>query len=132
MVLTRLVSNRLTLLLFGLLTAALPLHADRQQADALVLQGRVDEASALLKQTLTAQPEDAHAHQLLCRLYYAQEMADPAIQECERAAANAPNDSDTYMWLARAYGMKASTANPLSAFSLAKKVRISFERAVRL
>jgi tetratricopeptide (TPR) repeat protein len=132
MVLTRLVSNRLTPLLFGLLTAALPLHADRQQADALVLQGRVDEASALLKQTLTAQPEDAHAHQLLCRLYYAQEMADPAIHECERAAANAPNDSDTYMWLARAYGMKASTANPLSAFSLAKKVRVSFERAVRL
>jgi tetratricopeptide (TPR) repeat protein len=59
-------------------------------------------------------------------------MADPAIHECERAAANAPGDSDTQMWLARAYGMKASTANPLSAFALAKKVRVSFERAVQL
>lgn len=132
MVLTSLSPIRLTLLLFALVSAALPLHADRPQADALVMQGRVDEAKALLQQILTAQPGDAHAHQLLCRLYYAQDMADAAIRECEQAAANAPGDSDTYMWLGRAYGQKASRASALNAFSLAKRVRASFERAVQL
>jgi tetratricopeptide (TPR) repeat protein len=36
------------------------------------------------------------------------------------------------MWLGRAYGFKASHANPLSALSLAVKVRVAFERAVQL
>jgi tetratricopeptide (TPR) repeat protein len=59
-------------------------------------------------------------------------MADAAIHECELAASNAPNDSDTQMWLGRAYGLKAYSANPFSAFSLAKKVCAAFERAVQL
>jgi tetratricopeptide (TPR) repeat protein len=48
------------------------------------------------------------------------------------AAAADPNDSDTQMWLGRAYGMKASKANALTAFSLARKVHNAFERAVQL
>ena len=84
------------------------------------------------EQTLKSQPADAKPHQLLCRAYYAQEMADAAIHECELATANDPTDSDSQMWLGRAYGMKASTANPLIAFSLAKKVHVAFERAVQL
>ncbi len=59
-------------------------------------------------------------------------MADPAIRECELAAANDPGNSYTQMWMGRAYGMKASRANPLIAFSLARKVRSAFERAVEL
>jgi Tfp pilus assembly protein PilF len=36
------------------------------------------------------------------------------------------------MWLGRAYGLKASHANPFAALKLAIKVRTSFERAVQL
>jgi tetratricopeptide (TPR) repeat protein len=132
MVLTPLNHIRLALVLSALLFGALPLHADPSLANSLLQQGRVDEASALLHQALTSQPGDGQAHQLLCRVYYAQDMADPAIHECELAAANAPNDSATQMWLGRAYGLKASSANPFSAFALAKKVRSAFERAVQL
>jgi len=42
------------------------------------------------------------------------------------------NDSENHMWLARAYGFKASHASPFSALSLAVKVHHEFERAVQL
>ena len=92
----------------------------------------MDEASTLLQKTLAAQPADAIAHQLLCRVFYAQEIADDAIHECELAAANAPDNSNTQMWLGRAYGLKASRANPFIALGLARKVHHAFERAVEL
>lgn len=106
--------------------------ADDTVANALLQQGRIEEARSALQQILAAQPGNAHAHQLLCRVYYAQDLADPAIHECELAAANDPGNSNTQMWLGRAYGMKASHANPIVAFGLARKVRYAFERAVEL
>jgi len=108
------------------------LLADTTQADALLQQGRVDEAAATLHEVLAAQPGDAQAHQLLCRIYYAQDMGDDAIHECELAVSKAPSSSDNQMWLGRAYGFKASHANPFSALNLAVKVRVAFERAVQL
>jgi tetratricopeptide (TPR) repeat protein len=108
------------------------LLADVTQANALFQQGRVDEATASLREILAAQPGDAQAHQLLCRIDYAQEMADHAIHECELAVSSAPASSDNQMWLGRAYGLKASHANPFSALGLAIKVRTAFERAVQL
>jgi tetratricopeptide (TPR) repeat protein len=108
------------------------LLADVTQANALLQQGRVDEATVGLNEIIAAQPGDAQAHQLLCRIYYAQDMADNAIHECQLAASIDPASSDNQMWLGRAYGFKASHANPLSALSLAVKVRVAFERAVQL
>jgi tetratricopeptide (TPR) repeat protein len=108
------------------------LLADTAKANALLLQGRVDEAAVSLEQLLAAQPDDALAHQLLCRVNYAQEIADSAIHECELAVSYAPSSSDNQMWLARAYGFKASHVNPISALNLAIKVRTSFEHAVQL
>ncbi|HEY1993406.1 MAG TPA: tetratricopeptide repeat protein [Edaphobacter sp.] len=108
------------------------LLADVTQANVLLQQGRVDEATVSLRDILAAQPGDAQAHQLLCRIYYAQDMADNAIHECQLAASSDPASSDDQMWLGRAYGFKASHANPLSALSLAVKVRVAFERAVQL
>jgi tetratricopeptide (TPR) repeat protein len=108
------------------------LLADATQADALLQQGRVDEATASLHEILAAKPGDAQAHQLLCRIYYAQEMADQAIHECELAVSSAPASSDSQMWLGQAYGLKASHASPFTALGLAIKVRVAFERAVQL
>lgn len=118
--------------LFFIFFSGVRLLADNTQANAFLQQGRVDEARVALRETLAARPNDAQAHQLLCRVDYAQEMADAAIQECELAASNDPANSITQMWLGRAYGMKASRANPLIAFSLARKVRSAFQRAVQL
>ncbi len=115
-----------------LLFSVRPLLADATEANVFLQQGRVDEATATLRQVLATQPGDAQAHQLLCRAYYAQEMADNAIHECELAVADAPSNSDNQMWLGRAYGFKAAHASPFTALGLAIKVRVAFERAVEL
>src|SRR5271154_6341323 len=118
--------------LIALLSTTHLLVADETQANALLQQGRVDEAAAMLQEILSNEPGNAQAHQLFCRVFYAQSKTDPAIHECELAVANAPNDSDNHMWLARAYGYKAAHASPFSALSLAVKVHNEFERAVQL
>ena len=122
---------RITFSLLLLFSARL-LLADATQADLLLQQGRVNEATVRLHDVLAAQPGDALAHQILCRAYYAQNMAENAIRECELAVANAPSSSDNQMWLGRAYGFKAAHANPFAALNLAIKVRTCFERAVQL
>ena len=121
----------LAVLAFALFTAR-AFAGDTSQANLLLQQGKVDQASALLQQTLANQPDDALAHSLLCRVYYAQDMADAAVSECERAVQSAPNDSDNQMWMGRAYGLKAERSNPLVAFGYARKVHTAFERAVEL
>jgi tetratricopeptide (TPR) repeat protein len=108
------------------------LLADQTQANAFLQQGRVDEAAASLREIIAAHPDDSQAHQLLCRIYYAQDMADKAIHECQLATSSDPASSDNQLWLGRAYGYKASHANPLSALNLAVKVRVAFERAAQL
>jgi tetratricopeptide (TPR) repeat protein len=128
---TRQARIRFALLLL-LLFSVRVLLADATQANTLLQQGRVDEAAATLHTVLAAQPGDAQAHQLLCRIYYTQDMADGAIHECELAVSNAPSSSDNQMWLGRAYGFKASHANPFHALNLAVKVRVAFEHAVQL
>ena len=97
-----------------------------------LLDGRVAEAASLLQVTLSQNPSDATAHQLLCRVFYAQDQADAAIRQCELATAADPSSSDNHLWLGRAYGMKARHAGPIAGFSLARKVHVSFERAVQL
>ena len=108
------------------------LLADATQANNLLQQGRVAEAITSLQGVLAEQPDDAQAHLLLCRVYYAQNLADNAIRECELAVSRAPYSSDSQLWLGRAFGFKASHANPIAALKLAIKVRNAFERAVEL
>ncbi|MDP9040093.1 MAG: tetratricopeptide repeat protein [Acidobacteriota bacterium] len=126
----------LLLLLAPPLLAAEPAGPNTPALHAL-LEGRVEDAQSLLHATLAQNPSDASAHQLLCRVFYAQEQADRAIRECELAAAatpraDAPHASNAQLWLGRAYGLKARHASPLAAFSLARKVHAAFEAAVQI
>jgi tetratricopeptide (TPR) repeat protein len=108
------------------------MRADQSPAYVALMHGRVEEATNLLRQAIAADASDGRAHLLLCRTEYAQDRADAAVTECEKAASAMPNDSDAQMWLGRALGMKASTANPLAAFGIARRVRSAFEKAVQL
>jgi tetratricopeptide (TPR) repeat protein len=94
--------------------------------------GRVDDAIASLNSSLTANPADAEAHNLLCRAYYQEERWDDAIRECETAVRLEPANSEYHLWLGRADGQKADAIHSIKAFGLAKKVRDEFERAVQL
>ncbi len=124
--------SRFLCLLIALVGGAASLHAENSQALALLNQGRADDAAALLNKTLDLQPHDAEAHQLMCRVYYSQDMGDAAVHECELATQDNPSSSANQMWLGRAYGLKASQINMVSAFTVAKKVHIAFERAIQI
>lgn len=98
----------------------------------LLAGGHVDEAIQALQQQIARSPDDAEAHNLLCRAYFMLEQWDRGISACERARNLDPQKSLYHLWLGRVYGEKADRTGFLSAAGLAKKVRSSFERAVQL
>jgi tetratricopeptide (TPR) repeat protein len=106
-------------------TALVPVTAD-------LTLGKADDAISRLSTSLAADPADAQAHNLLCRVYYQEERWDDAIHECETAVKLMPIDSEYHLWLGRAYGQKADSIHSIKAYGLAKKVRDEFERAVQL
>ncbi len=85
-----------------------------------------------LEQQISRSATDAESYNLLCRAYFMMDEWDRGIPACERAIKLDPQKSLYHLWLGRIYGEKAARAGFLSAAGLAKKVRISFERAVEL
>ena len=127
------------LLLTGILSASvLPCFSANTPATQLaaseraLMQGRVDEAIAGLRPIIAANPQDGQAHLLLCRALYAEELAEPAVSECEAALNSLDKSSAAQDWMGRAYGIKASHSGPIAGYKLASKVRIAFEAAVNL
>ena len=102
------------------------------ESEKALLQGRNDEAIAGLRGVLQTNPESGEAHLLLCRAYYAEEMADAAVTECESALGHLGQDSQAQDWMGRAYGLKAGHSNPIQGYKLAGRVKTAFEAAVQL
>jgi len=103
-----------------------------ETAPSLIADGRVDEAIANLHGQITASPNDAQAHNLLCRAYFSLGDWDRGISDCEKAVALAPGNSQFHLWLGRIYGEKADGSSFVTAAGLARRVRSEFETAVRL
>ena len=99
---------------------------------ALLRAGKAEEALHTLNATIEHAPNDARAYNLLCRVYFQLELWDNAIRMAEKSIALDPQNSSYHLWLGRAMGRKAEESNPFTAFSLARKVRSEFERAVAL
>jgi len=98
----------------------------------LLASGQVDAAIRVLQKQISISPNDAEAHNLLCRAYFMIGEWDRGIPSCERARDLDPQKSLYDMWLGRIYGEKADHAGIFAAAGLAGKVRTSFERAVEL
>jgi tetratricopeptide (TPR) repeat protein len=92
----------------------------------------VDDAIRVLQQQIEHSPNDGEAHNLLCRAHFMVEEWDAAVSSCERAVQLDPQNSFFHLWMGRAYGEKAGHASPFVAMGIAKKVHVSFERAVEL
>jgi tetratricopeptide (TPR) repeat protein len=122
------------LLLFLLVPVLGPAQADPplDSVKQIFVNGAADAAIRSLKTSIAADPSSADAHNLLCRVLYAEERWDKAVTECERAVALNPNNSFFQLWLGRAYGEKADHSSWLTALGLAKKTRNNFEKAVDL
>jgi len=107
----------------------------REQADAAraaLERGQADEALRMLDTALRANPNDAEALNLRCRVFYAEERWDDAISACEHAAQIAQGNSSYHMWLGRSYGKKAQQLSLMAAYKMAKLLRAEFETAANL
>jgi cytochrome c-type biogenesis protein CcmH/NrfG len=100
--------------------------------EALLAEGRVDDAIVSLRSRINDTPDDAKSYNLLCRAYLAVEKWDEGVSACQRAVSLEPGSSRYHLWLGRIYGEKANHSSFVSAAGLAKKVRNEFETAVRL
>lgn len=117
--------------LFLFLVGAALVTADTDPT-SLLSAGKADEALRVLNTSVEKNPNDAHAFNLLCRVYYQLELWDNSVRMAEKAVALEPGNSSYHQWLGRAMGRKAEVANPFAAFGLARKVKVEFERAVAL
>ena len=107
----------------------------REQADAAraaLERGQADEALRMLDTALRANPNDAEALNLRCRVFYAEERWDDAISACEHAVQIAQGNSSYHMWLGRSYGKKAQQLSLMAAYKMAKLLRAEFETAANL
>src|SRR5581483_398966 len=112
--------------------AVVPVWALGIDAKDLLAAGRVDDAIAALQEDINSTPQSAESYNLLCRAYYSLQNWDAAISACQKAVDLQPNNSNYHLWLGRAYGEKAEVSNFITAASLARKLRVEFERAVQL
>jgi len=103
-----------------------------ESAPSLIATGHVDEALNVLRSHINQSPNDALAHNLLCRAYVTLGDWDRSISACEKAVSLAPDNSQYHLWLGRVYGEKADRSTWITAAGLAKHVRSEFETAVRL
>jgi cytochrome c-type biogenesis protein CcmH/NrfG len=108
---------------------ALPAASDAREA---LKAGKMDEAIALLRAATQQRANDPEAWHLLSRAYLSLERWDDAVKAGEKAVALDPNNSDYHLWLGRAYGEKAENSPFWTAWGMAKRVRIEFEKAVAI
>ena len=119
-------------LMFVVAVLAVPPDLSSKSAAELLNAGRADEAIVLLDSRIKAKPQDAEAHNLLARTYYALGRWDDAVSAGEKAVSLDPGNSTYHMWLGRMYGEKADHSSFVTAAGLVKKIRAEFERAVEL
>ncbi len=115
----------------AVLCAAVGLRAQSPtpaQARTALLNGQADHALALLQEL----PRTAETSNLQCRVYLTLQQWNAAADACEQAVRLDGQNSGYHLWLGRALGEKADRASFLSAYSLGKRVRQEFERAVQL
>jgi tetratricopeptide (TPR) repeat protein len=99
---------------------------------SLLNTANVDAALHELDSRIQRDRNNAPVHNVICRLYFQLEHWDAAISACEKAANLDPQSSEYHQWLARSYGEKAANVGALKAFTLVRKVKAEFERAVAL
>jgi tetratricopeptide (TPR) repeat protein len=108
------------------------MRSNLEAARAAFQHGRADDALQALDTAIHANANDAVAWNLQCRVFLAQGRWDDAVASCQHAVKLAPSSSGYHLWLARAYGQKASNASLLKAYKVAKLAHSEFESAVSL
>jgi len=125
----------------GLLAAMAPAPGSAQgtgvagtlaQVNRALQAGEADKALGLIGSLPQAGAQMAEARNFKCRVRYALQQWNAAVDECEEAVRLDGQNANNHLWLGRALGEKADRASFMTAYSLGKRVRSEFETAVNL
>lgn len=100
-----------------------------ERARELFERTQYQQSLALL---LSAPLKDAAAFELIGQNYFMLGEYKKSSDALEKAVALDPDNPQILLWLGRAYGRRAETANPLTAPGYASKARQNLEKSVRL
>ncbi|HEX4022509.1 MAG TPA: tetratricopeptide repeat protein [Acidobacteriaceae bacterium] len=107
-------------------------NGDYADIRSMLNSGQANDAITALKKILAANPQDAQANNLLCRVHFQEQLWQDAAHACEAAVQAQFDNSEFHDWLGRAYGEQAEHASMFNAYGIAKKVHSEFETAVQL
>src|SRR5690242_20928235 len=99
------------LLVLTMISASSAVAGADESVPGLLANGRVDQAISELHGQISREPNDAVAHNLLCRAYFVLAEWDRGISACEKAVSLDPSNSQFHLWLGRAYGEKADRSS---------------------
>lgn len=97
-----------------------------------IVTGHAQDALNRLATAIAEHPNDAQALELRCRVQIQEGHWNRAISSCKQAVRFNPSNSNAHLWLGRAFGGRAGTANRLTALTMAVKLRDEFETAIQL
>jgi tetratricopeptide (TPR) repeat protein len=98
----------------------------------LMDQWEFERAKEVLLNVVEAQPENAEANFLLCKVFVALGDHDNAIKYGNEAVQLDDSVSNYHLWLGRAHGMQAQKGSKIKAVFRANRAKNEFERAVQL
>jgi len=125
------VVRKITILVVGCALASTLVAGGPDFERARKLYMQTDFESSL--KVLQAIPDkDGPVYELMGRNYYMEGEYKKSSEALEKAVALEPGNSESALWLARAYGRRAETSNPFTAPGYASKARQYFERATQL
>jgi tetratricopeptide (TPR) repeat protein len=130
-----LVKKFLIALMVVLFWTALALPAvghDVERGIVLFQSQQYDASKTLLEKALGTTEKDATIHYYLCRVYFALDSYDKAVEHCKTAVQLQEAQPEYHFWLGRSYGAEAADADPIQQAVLAAKIRKAFERTVAL
>ena len=120
---------RLSLLLLAVLGLGLAAGPELERARGLYNRTQFEQSLQILG---AAAVKDAQVYALIGQNLFMLGDQKKAADALEKAVAAEPANAEFALWLGRAYGRRAETANPFSAPGLASKARQFFEKAVEL
>jgi len=94
--------------------------------------GKYREAKSVFEPALKTNARDAAAAFYLGRIAMEERQNDRAADYFETATTLDPKNSTFYLWLGRAYGREAESANVLRQPGLARKAKSAWERSIEL
>lgn len=95
-------------------------------------QHRFRSAEGFFLEELKSHPQNVEALVYLGRIAFEENDLPKAIEFFEKAAAAAPQDSSTFHWLGRAYGVRARDLGPPRGMGPARAAKHALEKAVSL